>query len=171
MPLSRTWLLAVVAALLATLGPAGRAEAEPVTPHINAVLPFGSTHETYQGGLSVVDQNNNPVAGTWTWSITSGSLPAGLLLDPASGQIQGLPLMDGRSDFTAQVADLTGNTLTASVWIVVQDPPPDPPPPPGQYDPVVLVQGVVKVAQCALTPGELQATLSTLLYGTPPQVC
>jgi hypothetical protein len=171
MPLSRTWLLGVVAVLLIALGLPGRAEADPVIPHIRAFLPFGSTHETYNGALAVVDQNDNPVAGTWAWSITSGSLPAGLLLDPATGQVQGLPLMDGRSDFSVQVVDLTGSTLTGSLWILVQDPPPDPPPSPGQYDPVLLAQAVVHVAQCALTPGELEATLSTLLHGTPPQPC
>ena len=91
------------------------------------------------------------------------------MLDPLTGLIQGLPLAVGRADLTVQATDLTGAALTASVWILVQDPPPDLPQPPGTYDPALLVQTVLHLAQCAVTPGELESTLSTLLHGTPPQ--
>ncbi len=41
--------------------------------------------------------------GTYTWSISAGSLPAGLSLS-AAGVISGTPTTAGRSDFTVQVA-------------------------------------------------------------------
>ena len=43
-------------------------------------------------------------APPYTWSIT-GSLPGGLGLDSATGQISGTPDTAGASNFTAQVAD------------------------------------------------------------------
>ncbi|MCD6405597.1 MAG: SBBP repeat-containing protein [Planctomycetes bacterium] len=40
-----------------------------------------------------------------TWMVISGSLPDGLSLDPATGEIHGVPTAEGTSVFTAQVAD------------------------------------------------------------------
>lgn len=50
-------------------------------------LPPATVGEPYTGRLTAV-------AGTppYTWSITEGSLPAGLTLDPATGEITGTPL-------------------------------------------------------------------------------
>ncbi len=41
----------------------------------------------------------------YTWSITTGTLPAGLALNPITGVISGTPTASGSSSFTAQVAD------------------------------------------------------------------
>jgi hypothetical protein len=43
--------------------------------------------------------------GTRTWSITQGTLPAGLGLAPATGVISGTPTTVGTSNFTVQVTD------------------------------------------------------------------
>ena len=57
----------------------------------------------------------------YTWSLASGSLPAGLTLDPASGAIAGTPTNAGTSSFTVRVSD-AGNpaqTVTRSLSIAV----------------------------------------------------
>jgi hypothetical protein len=50
--------------------------------------------------------------GPYTWSVLSGSLPAGLTLNPDSGAITGTPTTAGTYGFAAQVTDV--NRLTAS---------------------------------------------------------
>jgi Putative Ig domain. len=50
--------------------------------------------------------------GPYTWSILSGSLPAGLTLNPNTGAITGTPTAAGPYSFAAQVID--ANRLTAS---------------------------------------------------------
>src|ERR1035437_3046956 len=50
-------------------------------------------------------------AAPYTWSITSGSLPAGLNLS-ASGVISGTPSASGTSNFTVQVTDSTSSTAS-----------------------------------------------------------
>ncbi|HEY8211681.1 MAG TPA: putative Ig domain-containing protein [Myxococcaceae bacterium] len=54
-----------------------------------------------------------------TWSITTGSLPAGLLLDSASGSILGTPTAAGASNFVIQVSDANGRTATRLMAITV----------------------------------------------------
>jgi tetratricopeptide (TPR) repeat protein len=44
-------------------------------------------------------------SGTRTWSVTSGTLPSGLSLNPATGIISGTPSAAGTSNFTVSVAD------------------------------------------------------------------
>jgi len=57
-----------------------------------------------------------------TWSVTSGSLPAGLSLATASGAITGTPTTAGSSSFTIQVRDNIGATADASLSINVKEP-------------------------------------------------
>ena len=52
--------------------------------------------------------------GTATWSVTSGSLPAGLGLDPFAGTISGTPTQCGTSTAVVQVADSFSPTRLAS---------------------------------------------------------
>lgn len=53
-------------------------------------------------------------APPYTWSITSGSLPDGLKLDPQYGAIYGTPTTQGTSTFTVQVADAETPPATVS---------------------------------------------------------
>uniref|UniRef100_Q01UF3 Ig family protein n=1 Tax=Solibacter usitatus (strain Ellin6076) TaxID=234267 RepID=Q01UF3_SOLUE len=57
--------------------------------------------------------------GPYTYTIVSGSLPAGLSLNPSTGLISGTPTSDGTFAFTSKATDSKGNTDTADCSIVV----------------------------------------------------
>jgi hypothetical protein len=56
--------------------------------------------------------------GSYTWSLSLGSLPAGLTLAPSTGIISGTPTTVGTSNFTAQVSD-GSTTATKGLSITV----------------------------------------------------
>ena len=61
----------------------------------------------------------------YTFSISSGSLPPGLTLNPTTGAITGTPTTYGTFNFTAKVVDSTGTaagTTTANCSIVISPP-------------------------------------------------
>lgn len=58
--------------------------------------------------------NGIGAAGTETWSIASGSLPAGLSLNATTGLISGTPTTAGTSQFTLQGVPTGGGPTTAS---------------------------------------------------------
>jgi hypothetical protein len=58
-------------------------------------------------------------AGPFTFSIISGSLPAGLTLNSSTGTISGTPTSPGTYNFTAKVVDKYGNTDTQACTLVV----------------------------------------------------
>lgn len=67
----------------------------------------------------------------YTFSITSGTLPNGLTLNPLTGAITGTPTTAGPFNFTAQVVDSiggAGGTATANCGITISNMPPPPPP-------------------------------------------
>ena len=85
------------------------AESAPVGPQIIEIqllttsLPAGSTGTAYSATLSA--QAGNP---PYTWSISAGSLPAGLSLNGSTGVISGTPSGSGTSSFTVKVSGATG---------------------------------------------------------------
>jgi hypothetical protein len=86
----------------------------PGTEITTASLPTGQRDEAYQAQLSVL-------GGTapYTWSISSGTLHAGLTLDPATGEITGTPTTGGNNSITFRVvgADNVPATKTLSLSI------------------------------------------------------
>ena len=81
------------------------------------------------GTIGVAYSSNLVAAGgvpPYTYSITAGSLPTGLSLNPTTGAITGTPTAAGPFTFTAQVVDSRGTaagTTTASCTIVISPPP------------------------------------------------
>ena len=53
------------------------------------------------------------------WSVSAGTLPPGLVLDPNSGLISGTPTAQGAFRFTVQVSDFSGGTATKAFTIVI----------------------------------------------------
>ncbi len=81
----------------------------PVTLTSTSLLN-GAVNTPYEGTL-VATGGNLPL----TWSITSGALPAGLALNPATGSISGTPTAGpGTYSFTALVSDSSTPAETSS---------------------------------------------------------
>jgi hypothetical protein len=88
------------------------------------VLPDPSiTSDPLAGGEVGVAYDTTPSAsggtGVYTWSVTDGSLPDGLSLDPATGEVTGTPTTPGTSTFTLVATDGASQTGTQSESIVV----------------------------------------------------
>ncbi|PYT94064.1 MAG: hypothetical protein DMG36_06510 [Acidobacteria bacterium] len=75
-------------------------------------LPNGQVQVAYSATLQAT-------GGTtpYTWSVASGSLPAGLSLGSTSGTISGTPTTAGQASFTIQLADSAGNKASAGFSI------------------------------------------------------
>jgi hypothetical protein len=76
-------------------------------------LPDGTTGAAYSQALTAT-------GGTapYSWSVSAGSLPAGLTL-PSGGTISGTPTTAGTSSFTVVVTDTDGNTATQALSLAV----------------------------------------------------
>ena len=99
-----------------TVGPSS----DPLTV-TTTTLPELTAGEDYGAQL-----NSTGGVAPVTWSISSGSLPPGLSLDPASGTLSGTPTEAGPYDFTVQAADATSpvsQTATAELSITIDAPP------------------------------------------------
>jgi hypothetical protein len=70
--------------------------------------------------------------GPYAWSITSGTLPTGLSLNPASGAIVGTPTVAGTQNVTFEVTDANAHTASIPLAVTVV--------PPGPYSPLTPVR-------------------------------
>ena len=77
-------------------------------------LPAGTVGVAYSGTLVATGG-----ATPYSWSISSGSLPAGLSLTASTGVISGTPTTANTYSFTAKVTDANSNTATASLSITI----------------------------------------------------
>ena len=89
-------------------------------PALSLLCPpsTGTVGTAYTGSL-VASNGTAP----YTYSITVGSLPPGLTLNPATGAITGTPTTSGPFSFTASVTDSTKNTAattTSNCTITIQ---------------------------------------------------
>jgi subtilisin family serine protease len=95
----------------------------PPPPTITTTsLPGGAVGQSYSQTLAAT-------GGTppYTWSLDSGSFPAGLTLNPSTGAITGTPTAAGTSSFTAKVTDSATQTDTQALSIAVAAAPVPPP--------------------------------------------
>jgi len=84
-------------------------------------LPGGTVGSAYSATLGAT-------GGTipYTWSISAGTLPAGLNLTASSGVISGTPTSAGNSSFTVRVKDAKNNTATKTLSISIASSGPQP---------------------------------------------
>ena len=75
----------------------------------NALLAGGQVGQMYVVTLQAA--GGTP---SYSWSITSGQLPAGLTLAATSGQISGTPTVSGQSSITVSVKDSSASAQTAT---------------------------------------------------------
>lgn len=122
-------------------GTPAQAETDTITITLTDAYGYTSTAQltvTVVGGPSITTTGTLPVANTgvsysqnlaatggtapYTWAVTSGSLPAGMSLDPNLGVISGTGTTSATSAFTVTVTDANGQTATASLSIQVRKP-------------------------------------------------
>jgi hypothetical protein len=77
-----------------------------------ASLPAGTVGTAYSQAVSATGGT-----GSYTFSVSAGSLPAGLTLNPGTGAITGTPSASGTSNFTITATD--GNSATGSRAYIV----------------------------------------------------
>src|SRR5947207_2454319 len=86
--------------------------------------PFGSGQQaTGEVGIAVRKTfTATGGSGTYTWSVSSGTLPAGVALDSASGTISGAPSGAGNYPFVVAATDSEGRvtTVSASMRVVTR---------------------------------------------------
>ena len=75
----------------------------------NSSVPSGQVGTSYSTTLTATNGTT-----PYSWSITSGALPAGLTLTAATGTISGSPTTTGTSNFTVKVTDSGSPATTAS---------------------------------------------------------
>ena len=134
----------------------------PPPPEITTTsLPAGAVGVAYYQTLAAIDGT-----APYTWSITSGSLPAGLTLDPAAGAITGTPTSVGASTFTVEVTDSSSPALTDSASLTIEVTPPPP-----QISTVELAEaqkGTAYTAKLAATGGTTPYRWSIASGSLPP---
>ena len=80
-------------------------------------LPQGELSIPYAQAL-VASSGISP----YTWSLTAGSLPKGLVLS-SGGALSGTPASSGAFQFTVQVIDIAGSTASEAFGLTIVDPP------------------------------------------------
>src|SRR4029077_16788726 len=91
----------------------------PTAPVVTTTsLPNGTQNAAYTATLTA-SGGTTP----YTWSIPTGTLPAGLALDSATGVISGTPTGTGTSNITVQVTDANSLTGSNSLSLTVVPPP------------------------------------------------
>jgi hypothetical protein len=84
-------------------------------------LPNGSTSAAYNQTLAATGGATAGLGSApyYKWSITIGTLPAGLTLNSSSGAISGTPTAIGISNFTVKALDRYGRIITKPLSITV----------------------------------------------------
>ena len=96
--------------------------AAPSSPSITTAFLSGGTQNAAYSATLAATGGTTP----YSWSILSGSLPAGLTLAPTTGLISGTPTGTGASTFTVKVTDAHLLTATKSLSITVSAAPTSP---------------------------------------------
>ncbi|HEX3746262.1 MAG TPA: putative Ig domain-containing protein [Bryobacteraceae bacterium] len=90
--------------------------APQITP---ASLPPAQYGSYYYVALNTNAVYDSPGASPYAWTVSAGSLPAGLTLDPMYGEISGTPTAAGTVSFTVKFTDAWGAFTTKPFQIPV----------------------------------------------------
>ncbi len=82
-----------------------------ITPE---TLPNGSVGTAYSQPLTATGGS-----GALQWSVSAGSLPAGITLNSTTGLLSGTPTTAGSSNFTIRVQDASGASATRAYTVVI----------------------------------------------------
>jgi hypothetical protein len=133
-----------------------------------AVYPVPAIVTTSYPEAYTGDPLNAPTVATGgkaplTWTVASGSLPAGVTLNATSGGLTGVPTQAGTFSFTLKVSDANGQEATQALQQIIHTPPTltSPPVLPGAY------AGQPYTAAVTATGGKAPLVLS-LASGTLP---
>jgi uncharacterized protein (TIGR03437 family) len=74
---------------------------------VTSTLPGGATGAPYSQTFSAAGGS-----APYNWVVSSGSVPNGLNLNPLTGQLSGIPTLQGTGFFVVRVSDSTGATAT-----------------------------------------------------------
>lgn len=101
----------------------GAGSTQAMSAFVNVPLSLAVTTSSLPGGV-VGSAYSATLAATggaspYTWSVTAGTLPAGLSLSASTGTISGTPTVSGTSNFTVQVRDAAASTATRALSIVI----------------------------------------------------
>ncbi len=77
-------------------------------------LPLGGQGDAFSASLDGTGGD-----GSFTWSLSSGALPAGLALNPSTGAITGTPTQAGTFNLTFQLRDGVGRQTTRALTLRV----------------------------------------------------
>jgi hypothetical protein len=79
-------------------------------------LPDGQVNQAYSAAVTV-SGGLRPYA----WALSAGEMPAGLMIDPARGKIEGAPASTGTFSFVIEVSDSSspGQIVKQSYSIVI----------------------------------------------------
>lgn len=91
-----------------------------VNIHSTLVITSDNTHDGYAGFAYNQTLLANGGKPPFTWSVTDGALPEGLILS-SEGIISGTPSLLGTSVFTVQVKDANNQTATKSFTIILTE--------------------------------------------------
>lgn len=89
----------------------------PLAISSSAVLPRSTKSASYSTAIAA-----SGGTAPYTYSLKTGTLPAGLKLTGSSGVLTGIPTATGTSSFTIQVSDASGQTTTQTCTLTTDSP-------------------------------------------------
>ncbi|GAB3935855.1 hypothetical protein GCM10027614_11420 [Micromonospora vulcania] len=109
---------------------------DQVIANVSPTLLFDHPTEATVGIAYVATLNITHGVPPFTWSVASGTLPPGMLLNPQTNGISGVPTTPGEYPVVIRVIDANGQTGTRLIVLVVNRAPTltFPPPPLGEVD-------------------------------------